>query len=341
MRAARCHRHGPPSVVRIDHVPDPAASAGQVVVDVEVASVNYPDVLLVAGGYQTLPPLPFVVGGEFAGTISEVGADVTGFAVGHRVFGVSGFGAFAERIAVDAQALRRIPAGVDATSAAAFSVTYETAYHSLRSVAEVRPGETVVVLGAAGGVGSAAVEIAVSLGARVIAAAGSPGRLDFCATLGAHAVVDYQREDLKARLKQLAPSGVDVTLDPVGGPYSEPAMRAMSWGSRFVVVGFASGEIARIPLNLVLLKGVSVLGFDQRSFAANRPDLRQRDEAELLALLAAGRLRPRVTASFPLDRVAEALKMVADRRVLGKTVVMVSRAAGRGELIRERLHHER
>jgi len=270
MRAARCHRHGPPSVVRIDHVPDPAASAGQVVVDVEVASVNYPDVLLVAGGYQALPPLPFVVGGEFAGTISEVGADVTGFAVGDRVFGVSGFGAFAERIAVDAQALRRIPDGLDVTSAAAFSVTYETAYHSLRSVAQVQPGETVVVLGAAGGVGSAAVEIAVSLGARVIAAAGSPERLEFCASLGAHEVVDYQREDLKARLKQLAPAGVDVVLDPVGGPYSEPAMRAMSWGSRFVVIGFASGEIARVPLNLVLLKGVSVLGFDQRSFRQPR-----------------------------------------------------------------------
>jgi len=325
MRAARCHRHGPPSVVQIDHVPDPAASAQQVVVDVEVASVNYPDVLLVAGGYQALPPLPFVVGGEFAGTISEVGADVTGFAVGDRVFGVSGFGAFAERIAVDAQALRRIPDGLDATSAAAFSVTYETAYHSLRSVAQVRPGETVVVLGAAGGVGSAAVEIGVSLGARVIAAAGSPERLEFCVSLGAHEVVDYQREDLKAQLKQLAPAGVDVVLDPVGGPYSERAMRAMSWGSRFVVVGFASGEIARVPLNLVLLKGVSVLGFDQRSFAANRPDLRQRDEAELLALLATGRLRPRVTASFPLDRVTEALQAVADRRVCGKAVVSVGR----------------
>ena len=260
-----------------------------------------------------------------AGTISEVGADVTGFAVGDRVFGVSGFGAFAERIAVDAQALRRIPDGLDATSAAAFSVTYETAYHSLRSVAQVRPGETVVVLGAAGGVGSAAVEIGVSLGARVIAAAGSPERLEFCVSLGAHEVVDYQREDLKAQLKQLAPAGVDVVLDPVGGPYSERAMRAMSWGSRFVVVGFASGEIARVPLNLVLLKGVSVLGFDQRSFAANRPDLRQRDEAELLALLATGRLRPRVTASFPLDRVTEALQAVADRRVSGKAVVSVGR----------------
>jgi NADPH:quinone reductase len=265
MRAARCHRHGPPNVVRIDHVPDPAASARQVVVDVEVASVNYPDVLLVAGGYQARPPLPFVVGGEFAGTISEVGTDVTGFAVGDRVFGVSG---------------------------------------------------------------SAAVEIAVSLGARVIAAAGSPERLEFCASLGAHEVVDYQREDLKVRLKQLGPAGVDVVLDPVGGPYSEPAMRAMSWGSRFVVIGFASGEIARVPLNLVLLKGVSVLGFDQRSFAANRGDLRQRDQAELLDLLATRRLRPRVTASFPLDQVREALQTVADRRVLGKAVVRV--APGRG-----------
>jgi len=310
-------------VVRIDDVPDPAAAAGQVVVDVEVASVNYPDVLLVAGGYQALPPLPFVVGGEFAGTVSQVGAGVTGFAVGDRVFGVSGFGAFAERVAVDAAALRPIPAGLDATSAAAFSITYETAYHSLRSVAQVRPGETVVILGAAGGVGSAAVEIAVSLGARVIAAARSPERLEFCATLGAHEVVDYQREDLKARLKQLAPAGVDVVLDPVGGPYSEPAMRAMSWGSRFVVVGFASGEIARIPLNLVLLKGVSVLGFDQRSFGKNCPDRRKRDQAELLALLAAGRLRPRVTASFPLDQVPEALETVAGRRVLGKTVVSI------------------
>jgi NADPH2:quinone reductase len=189
-----------------------------------------------------------------------------------------------------------------------------------------------VVLGAAGGVGSAAVEIAVSLGARVIAAAGSPGRLEFCASLGAHQVIDYQREDLKARLKQLAPAGADVVLDPVGGPYSEPAMRAMSWGSRFVVIGFASGEIARVPLNLVLLKGVSVLGFDQRSFAANRPDLRQRDQAELLDLLATGQLRPRVTASFPLDQVREALQTVADRRVLGKAVVRMAPGCGEWRL---------
>jgi len=324
VRAARCHRHGPPGVVQLDEVPDPTASAGQVVVDVEVASVNYPDVLLVAGGYQVPPPLPFVVGGEFAGTIAEVGAGVGGFAVGDRVFGVSGFGAFAERIAVDARSIRQIPAGLDATSAAAFSVTYETAYHSLRSVAGVQPGEIVAVLGAAGGVGSAAIAIAASLGARVIAAAASPERLAYCATLGAHEVVDYEREDLKARLKHLAPSGVDVVLDPVGGRHSEPAMRAMSWGSRFIVVGFASGEIARIPLNLVLLKGVSVLGFDLRSFAANRPGLRQRDQAELLALLAAGRLRPHVTASFPLDRVPEALQAVADRRVRGKAVIRMA-----------------
>jgi NADPH2:quinone reductase len=328
-------------VVRIDHVPDPAASAGQVVVDVEVASVNYPDVLLVAGGYQALPPLPFVVGGEFAGTISEVGADVTGFAVGHRVFGVSGFGAFAERIAVDAQALRHIPDGLDATSATAFSVTYETAYHSLRSVAQVRPGETVVVLGAAGGVGSAAVEIAVSLGARVIAAAGSPGRLEFCTSLGAHQVIDYQREDLKARLKQLAPAGVDVVLDPVGGPYSEPAMRAMSWGSRLVVIGFASGEIARVPLNLVLLKGVSVFGFDQRSFAANRRHLRQRDQAELLDLLATGRLRPRVTPASRSTRCGKRSRRSPTGECSARPLSAWPRAAGSGDWIRERLSDER
>lgn len=328
MRAVRCHQHGPPDGVRVEEIPEPTLAPGQVLVDIEAAAVNYPDVLLVTGGYQAAPALPFVVGGEFAGTVRAVSPDVAAFTAGQRVLGLSGYGAFAERIAVDAGTLRSVPAGIDAATAAAFTITYSTAYHALRSTACVRPGETVAVLGAAGGVGSAAVEVAKALGARVIAAASTAGKLEFCRSLGADEVVDYAREDFKACLKRLAPGGVDVVLDPVGGRHSEPALRAMGWGSRFVVVGFAAGEVPRIPLNLVLLKGVTIMGFDMASFARHQPALRQRDEQELFELLAAGRIRPRVTARYPLEQAAEALRAVADRRVVGKAVVCVSPGPG-------------
>jgi NADPH2:quinone reductase len=218
-------------------------------------------------------------------------------------------------------ALTPVPASVTFAEAASFGVVYSTAYHALRSVAEVRPGEWVAVLGAAGGVGLAAVDLARHLGARVLAAASSDEKLEVCRERGAEALVNYARDDLKVAMKDLTGGGADVVIDPVGGPYSEPALRATRWGARFVVVGFASGEIPRIPLNLVLLKGVVVKGFEFRTFAEHAPEAARRDREELLALFADGKVRPYVSSVYPLDRVGEALREVADRRAIGKVVV--------------------
>jgi NADPH2:quinone reductase len=290
-------------------------------VDVHAAAVNFPDVLLVANEYQVSLPVPFTLGSEFAGVVSQVGDDTTGYAVGDRVFGSAFVGAFAEQIVMPVAALTRIPDGVTFAEASAFGVAYMTAYHALRSVAEVQPGEWVVVLGAAGGVGLAAVELAASLGARVLAAASSDDKLALCRERGAIATTNYLTEDLKVTIKDLTDGGADVVIDPVGGPYSEPALRATRWGGRFVVVGFAAGEIPRVPLNLVLLKGVIIKGFEFRTFAEHAPENARRDRDELLGLFAAGRVRPHVSAVYPLDRTADALRDMADRRALGKIVI--------------------
>ena len=234
-------------------------------------------------------------------------------------------GAFAEQVAASTAMLMRVPDGVDFAAAAAFPVAYATAYDALRMTAAVRAGETVLVLGAAGGVGSAAVELAKVLGARVIAAASSEAKLEACRQLGADAVVDYTAPGFKERVKALARSGVDVVIDPVGGPYSEPALRAMAVGGRFVVVGFASKEIPRIPLNLVLLKGVEIRAYDAAKVWQHRPDETRRNRDELLALLAAGRIRPLISEVFPLADTASALRAVYDRRAIGKVVVEPSR----------------
>jgi NADPH2:quinone reductase len=214
-----------------------------------------------------------------------------------------------------------MPDGVPFAEAAAFHVVYATAYHALRSVAEVEPGEWVVVLGAAGGVGMAALDVATVLGAKVLAAASSPAKLDACAQRGAAALVDYSREDLKQRIRDLTGGGADVIIDPVGGAHSEAALRAGKWGGRFVTVGFASGEIPRIPLNLVLLKGVAVKGFEIRTFSQNAPEAAARDRAELAELYRSGRLRPHVSSVYPLAEAAQALQAVANRQAIGKVVI--------------------
>jgi NADPH:quinone reductase len=321
MRAARCLEYGPPESVVVEELPDPVAQRGEAVVRVEAAALNYPDVLIVANRYQVSMPPPFIPGSEYAGAVIAVGDGVTQFAVGDRVSGTGFVGAFAQIVSVPAGALRRIPDGVTAAEAAAFGVVYETAYHSLRSVGEVEPGEWVTVLGAAGGVGLAAVELAHVLGARVIAAASSPEKLEVCRASGAEALIDYDSEDLKDRMKEITGGGADVVLDPVGGPYAEQALRATRWGGRFVTVGFASGEIPRIPLNLVLLKGVIVKGFEIRTYSEHAPDLARRDREELDELFRSGRVRPHVSAVYPLDRVADALADLAERRAVGKVVI--------------------
>jgi NADPH2:quinone reductase len=317
-----CRAYGPPESLVVEVVPDPVAGPGEAVVRIEAAAVNYPDLLLVADRYQVSVPPPFAPGSEFAGVVETVGEGVTAVAPGDRVRGGSMVGAFAQRAAVPAAGLDRLPAGADPVAAAAFHVAHSTAYHALRSVGEVAPGQWVVVLGAAGGVGLAAVELAKVLGAKVLAAASSPAKLEVCAARGADALVDYSTEDLKERVKALTGGGADVVVDPVGGRWSEQALRATRWGGRFVTVGFASGEIPRIPLNLVLLKGVVVKGFEIRTFAQHAPDLAARDGEELHRLLVEGRVTPHVSATYPLEETGAALRSLADRRATGKVVIL-------------------
>jgi NADPH:quinone reductase len=327
MRAARCRQYGPASSVAVEEVDDPVPSEGQVVVDVAAAAVNFPDVLVVADRYQVHVEVPFTPGSEFAGTVRSLGPGVEGVAVGDRVMGAALVGAFAEQVMVAAGALRPVEPEVDLHSAAAAGVAHRTAYHALRSVAAVEPGDWVVVLGAAGGVGLAAVEVATVLGARVLAAASTPAKLALCRAKGAEAVVDYGTEDLKGRIKETTAGGAQVVIDPVGGPFAEAALRALRWGGRFVSVGFASGEIPRLPLNLVLLKGVVVTGFTLGGFSRNRPEDEARDRAELAALSVAGRIVPHISARYPLEEAGLALADLADlaeRRATGKVLVVPS-----------------
>ena len=341
MRAAVCRAYGPPESVEVGELPAPALGPGQVRVRVDAAAVNFPDVLLVADQYQMTVPTPFVPGSEFAGVVTEVAGDLpaategagvaegtategAGVAVGDRVAGTTMVGAFAEEVVVGADAVRRIPGGVDLHHAAAFGVAHRTAYHVLRSVAGLQHGDELVVLGAGGGVGLAAVQLGTLLGARVTAVASSAAKLAAAADHGAAQCIDHRSVELRPALRELLPGGADVVVDPVGGDLSEPALRSLRWGGRFVTVGFASGTIPRIPLNLVLLKGVRVLGFQFRDFVAHAPDESTRNEAELDDLVASGRAVPHIGATYPLDETAAALRHVADGRAVGKVVIDVA-----------------
>jgi NADPH2:quinone reductase len=292
---------------------------------VAAAAVNYPDVLLVAGTYQLRIDPPFVPGSELAGEVVEVGRDVTAFAVGDRVMGTTLVGAFAEEAVVSASAVRPVPDGVDLHVAAAFGVAHRTAYHVLRSTAAVATGEQLMVLGAGGGVGLAAVQLGRHLGATVTAVASSPEKLAVAEQCGAAHVIDHRAAgDLRAALREVLPDGADVVVDPVGGDLSEPALRSLRYAGRFVTVGYASGTIPRIPLNLVLLKGVHVLGFQFVDFATHEPEAMARNDRELDALLATGTLVPHIGATFPLDQAPDALQLVADGRAIGKVVIDVA-----------------
>jgi NADPH2:quinone reductase len=318
VRAAVCPAYGPPDVVRIEEQPSPALAPGQVRVKVGAAAVNFPDVLLIANEYQISVPPPFVPGSEFAGAIVETDNDTEGFVVGDRVTGTGLFGAFAEEVAVPAAGLSRIPDGVDDRTAAAFGVAYRTAYHILRSMARVQEGHELVVLGAGGGVGLAAVQLGVQLGASVTAVASSTEKLDVAAGYGAKHLINHKSTDLRAALKEAVPGGADVVVDPVGGELSEPALRSLGRGGRFVTVGFASGVIPSIPLNLVLVKGIHVLGFQ---FQDVPPDEFARNEDELRELLVSGQVRPHIGATYPLAETVAALKHVADGRAIGKVLI--------------------
>ena len=318
MRAAVCPAYGAPEVVRVEEQPSPTVARGQVRVKVGAAAVNFPDVLLIADEYQISVPPPFVPGSEFAGVIVETGEGADGFAVGDLVTGTGLYGAFAEEVVVPAAGLSRIPDGVDERTAAAFGVAYRTAYHTLRSTARVQEGDELIVLGAGGGVGLAAVQLGVQLGASVTAVASSAEKLDVAAGYGAKHLVNHKSDDLRGALRDALPCGANAVIDPVGGELSEPALRSLSRGGRFVTIGFASGVIPRIPLNLVLVKGVQVLGFQ---FQDVPPDEFARNERELRELLVNGRVLPHVCAVYPLAEAAAALRHVADGRAIGKVVI--------------------
>ncbi|RBM22001.1 NADPH:quinone oxidoreductase [Prauserella sp. PE36] len=324
MRAALCRSYGPPEVVRVEEVPAPELTDGAVRVRVAAAAVNFPDVLLIAGEYQISVPPPFVPGSEFAGVVTEV-AGRSGLEVGDRVTGTGLVGAFAEEVVVGADSLRRVPAGVGDHRAAAFGVAHRTAYHALRSVAGLRPGDELVVLGAGGGVGLAAVQLGVLLGASVTAVASSADKLAAAASHGARLRVNHRETALREALREALPDGADVVLDPVGGALSEPALRSLRRGGRFVTVGYASGVIPKIPLNLVLIKGVRILGFQFADLVAAAPEEFRRNEEELTALLTSCPALPHIGATYPLGEVASALRRVADGQAIGKILVDLSR----------------
>jgi NADPH2:quinone reductase len=325
MRAAVCRQYGPPESVALeDDWPSAELKDGQVRVRIGAAAVNFPDVLFVADKYQVTVPVPFVPGSEFAGVITEAGPQVAGFAPGDRVFGSTAVGAFAESVAVSPGSLARVPDGVPDAHAAAFGVAHRTAYHVLRSVAEVRPGERVVVLGAGGGVGLAAVQLATLLGAEVTAVASSAEKLAVAREFGATTLIDHRAGPLRQALKDAFGDGVDVVVDPVGGDLAEPALRALRYNGRFVTVGYAGGGVPKIPLNLVLLKGCRIVGFEMRTFSSREPGKSVRDERELSAFLAAGKAFPHVGATFKLADTVAALRHVADGKAVGKVVLEIA-----------------
>ena len=320
MKAVLCKDWGPPDALVVEDIPSPKPGKGQVLVSVKASGVNFPDVLLIQNKYQFKPELPFSPGSEIAGVVKQAGEGVHGFMPGDRVMAHIRSGGYAEEVVVDEALVTPVPAGLEFTVAASFGVVYATAFHALKDRGRIQAGETLLVLGAAGGVGLAAVELGKLFGARVIACASSDEKLQTCKRFGAEVTINYEREDLREALKNLG-GAVDVALDPVGGKYSEPAVRAMAWKGRYLVVGFASGEIPKIPLNLTLLKGCSIVGVFWGEFAKRERDLNAANLRELTAWLRSKKIKPLVSASYPLERAAEALNDMMNRKIQGKVVL--------------------
>lgn len=323
MRALVCKSLGPYDQLAIETIDDPVPGPGEVLIDVEAAGINFPDLLVVQGKYQFSPALPFVPGGECSGVVSALGEGVQRVRVGDRVIGVGLAGAFAEKMTIAEAATLPIPNGMDFDVAAGIAFTYGTSYYALKQRAGLAAGETLLVLGAAGGVGTAAVEIGKQMGARVIAAASCEDKLDAAVGAGADARINYTTESLKERVKELTDQkGADVVYDPVGGEYSEPALRATAWYGRFLVIGFAAGEIPKIPLNLALLKSAQIVGVFWGAWTKREPAESAQNFRRLQRMFEEGELRPRVT-TYALDEHQQALSALAERRAQGKLVLVM------------------
>ncbi len=324
MKAVLCKVYGPPESLVIEEVEPLKPGPGQVVVDVKACGVNFPDTLIIQGKYQFKPEMPFSPGGEVAGVIKEIGEGVERAKVGDRVIAFTGWGGFAEEVLAEAKVLIPIPPEMDFVTASAFVMVYGTSHYALKGRAKIQPGETLLVLGAAGGVGLAAVELGKAMGARVIAAASSDEKLAVCREHGADECINYASEDLKERLKALTSGrGVDVIYDPVGGNYSEAALRGIAWEGRHLVVGFTAGDIPRIPLNLTLLKGCSIVGVFWGSFTTRDPQRNQEHLRELMTWFQEGKVKPHISATYPMERVADALNDLLARRITGKAVLVI------------------
>jgi NADPH2:quinone reductase len=322
MKAVLCNRFGTIDDLEIADIAPPEPKAGETVVRIKYAALNFFDTLIIAGKYQIKPPFPFSPAGEFSGVVERVGPGVAGFAPGDRVMGYSGYGAAREAIVVAADQLVKLPDALDFERAAGLTVTYATTLYGLRDRGALKSGETLVVLGASGGTGLAAVELGKLMGARVIACASSDDKLAFARQHGADDTVNYASEDLRSALKRLGGErGVDVVYDPVGGPYAEPAVRALGWEGRYLVIGFAAGEIPRLPLNLVLLKSCDIRGVLWGAWAMRDRPGQQALMADLVRWCGEGKLSAHVHAVYPLDDVGAALKAIADRKVMGKILL--------------------
>jgi len=325
MKAVLCKTLGPPESLVVEEVPSPEVKAGQVLVKVGACGVNFPDTLIIQGKYQTKPDLPFSPGGEIAGEVVEVASDVTSVKKGDRVIALCGHGGFAEEIAIDASRIVHIPKEMDFVTASGFLLTYGTSYHALKQRANIQPGETLLVLGAAGGVGLAAVELGKAMGARVIAAASTPEKLALAKEHGADELINYSTENLKERAKELTGGkGVDVVYDPVGADLFEPAVRATGWNGRVLVVGFAGGYIPKLPTNLTLVKGCSVVGVFWGTFTRKQPKDSEQNNKELLEMYLNGKVKPHVSQTFPLEKTADALYTLQNRKAQGKVVITIS-----------------
>lgn len=325
MKAIVCEQFGPPSSLVLKDLPALEAGEKEVVIEVKACSLNFPDTLIIQGKYQYKPELPFTPGSDIAGTVKAVGAKVKNVAVGDEVFGFVPNGGFAEEVVAPAKNVFPKPPLMNNAVGASFLMAYGTSYHALKNRAQLKAGETLVVLGASGGVGLAAVELGKLMGARVIACASSAEKLALCKEYGADEGINYSEEDLKTRIKELTEGkGADVVYDPVGDKFSEPALRAMAWEGRFLVVGFAAGDIPKIPLNLALLKGCQIVGVFWGSWAMQFPNENMRNTMELIQWHAQGKLKPHIHAVYPLEEAQKAMEEMMQRKVRGKIVIECS-----------------